>query len=1496
MAYFTKTTLRQTVERHLSGMTSEELDAATHAVETDPTEAQKASGNYRKAHVTLYGLLIAIENPKGSLRSGTDKSGKPWSVTMQNHYGYFKGHEGADGDHVDVFIGANLASDIAHIINQIDPETGKFDEHKVILGTRTAEDAQQVYLSNYAPDWQGCGGVATMPIDEFKTWLKDGDKSVPAAGSPTSDAQTDPIWDKLKSTFGSYPTDRDGLTGVYRHSETGQYYANVGDWATPDCMDAVQHVFKGHRIENEYSPKEPEWKQLKRPTADGPQANNDATRANGYCADCDRGFWADDFPAICPRCTGHNVTRLEAVREGVTEGPGAQANADAGPELGYQCVCGQQWTARGSGLPACATCRTVDGVSFQDEMHLTEFAEVLAFDTDYILLTDAKLPDGVLMRVRQTGMFADRINGNDRLYREEVVNDAIDRAMPRVRAGAMLSRYAHPPIAELPGGGTVFADIPNKESARIVDISRVQGDGRVKITREVLNTPDGHRIADAIRKRKPIGLSTRFTVPPGQIDRRTMADGRTVDMPRRMDIHTWDDVDDPAFSEAGRDAVLLTDSMREALGLPSFHVTPQPTGTPDLQTQRIDTAGRNSARGKQGATKMIPEKVQRALNDLYARLNALRTGRANKAQVLEARKALSDEIELAHRGGEAIGDAMAEACKVDAMMAVMGIEDTMIDPYKGGRPGPQGVNGADPNNSGVTGYGSDIERNGVQTMLNRVGNEEYDPAAERLIALSGAGNANKTAPGMDSATMQKLLALAEREERAHADALRREEVQAACDAQRTTTLAGFSTEQQDEILNHMVRPVATCAADVEKFTALHADAVNRMLAAERLRTTGYRGNGAQGNTVHDPASAVNRGSGISVMEGHPIIDEAFKDDKGQSPAYLKAVGEMCLAADDVMRDSTSQGQYDNPDSESTKQRRMINLRRLKPLLAEFARTKSDQAKDLAGWFTMNDALTNGGQRALVDSLMRDTSGQEQAKADAITTANLYNQPSIIMAYLVQKLWDMRWFQFVQGFGPGAYQEGTKAGWASTVLQNGQLGSTFRIPVEYRDYANMSGYAAQPLPHYDPGFLVPEGTGVDAVAYATAWLEFGPALRSAAITLSREGIFSMGNGPLNINAIGRGIFHAANDMSLRIDKAIADEHVNTADEYGAVAISSESPNYTFNSVYAPGGSVVVNLNPAKAAGTAPTGSDASIKYGANVVAGIRFQSAGNGSTAPYFGDGIGPAPIVRPRTKPTLSAAGQVSSVTTFPVTITPGGTAAAAAQGVFDKNSAIAQYAGGPASPNYAIDYQNGVIVFTAGYTGLSNNSGVAQAALSATNTLAYSYATNYDRFQIFNATLSAGLAFEGYLNSLIGQIELTAASMGENPRYVKPDMCWCSEKLSTYIKRATIFYQLNSPKGTELWPSPEFYGTRDDLNFARHNTPWNAGGTRFLLGRNGGGKYAIEEASQVRGPQFPFDANGKPIQRETMMVSERSAIFTPQVQDQSGTILNPLMRSVLVY
>lgn len=139
-------------------------------VDTNPSEAQKEAGNYKKGHIKINGFDVTIEQPAGSVRYGKDASGKKWSQVMNNTYGYIRGTEGVDGDHIDVFLGPDMNSDMVYVVDQVNTD-GSFDEHKVMMGFSSLEDARSAYLSNYEEGWKGLGNITGVALDEFKKWI-----------------------------------------------------------------------------------------------------------------------------------------------------------------------------------------------------------------------------------------------------------------------------------------------------------------------------------------------------------------------------------------------------------------------------------------------------------------------------------------------------------------------------------------------------------------------------------------------------------------------------------------------------------------------------------------------------------------------------------------------------------------------------------------------------------------------------------------------------------------------------------------------------------------------------------------------------------------------------------------------------------------------------------------------------------------------------------------------------------------------------------------------------------------------------------------------------------------------------------------------------------------------------------------------------------------------------------------------------------------------------
>lgn len=153
----------------------EKIAAAEAEVDVNPTDKQKEAGNYKKGHVQVGVFDITIEQPKGSVRSGVDANGNKWETTMQNTYGYIRGTEGVDGDHIDVF----LSNDIdgwngrrMFVVDQYN-EDGSFDEHKVMLGFNETDDAEAAYFANYDNDWakKHKTVVTGVNLEDFEKWI-----------------------------------------------------------------------------------------------------------------------------------------------------------------------------------------------------------------------------------------------------------------------------------------------------------------------------------------------------------------------------------------------------------------------------------------------------------------------------------------------------------------------------------------------------------------------------------------------------------------------------------------------------------------------------------------------------------------------------------------------------------------------------------------------------------------------------------------------------------------------------------------------------------------------------------------------------------------------------------------------------------------------------------------------------------------------------------------------------------------------------------------------------------------------------------------------------------------------------------------------------------------------------------------------------------------------------------------------------------------------------
>ena len=188
-----------------------------------PTEAQCLSGNYKVGRASIYGLAIAIEQPRGSYRAGIDsKTGKRWASRMAAHYGYINGTKGNDGDCVDCFIGFYPQSQAAFVINQ--NVGGKFDEHKVMLAYADEESARRAYLDSYERGWNGLASIIPISVSQLKWWLKNGDMRRPLRAENLPHEGLETMTRKVQWNSDALPYDQtlDQVLYEVRRSDAGE--------------------------------------------------------------------------------------------------------------------------------------------------------------------------------------------------------------------------------------------------------------------------------------------------------------------------------------------------------------------------------------------------------------------------------------------------------------------------------------------------------------------------------------------------------------------------------------------------------------------------------------------------------------------------------------------------------------------------------------------------------------------------------------------------------------------------------------------------------------------------------------------------------------------------------------------------------------------------------------------------------------------------------------------------------------------------------------------------------------------------------------------------------------------------------------------------------------------------------------------------------------------------------------------------------------------------
>lgn len=214
---------------------------AEKETDTTPTERQKEAGNYKKGHVQVGTFNITIENPKGSVRSGIDTEGNKWKTIMQNTYGYIRGTEGVDGDHIDVFLSDDIDGWNGRRVFVVDQynEDGSFDEHKVMLGFNETDDAEAAYFANYDSDWANNHKtvVTAVNLEDFEKWIDSSHrktkafaeyKSVKSVEEQSSGTQADRL-SEIKSRIEELHKEQEAAHGQSDIFEEARIISEIND-------------------------------------------------------------------------------------------------------------------------------------------------------------------------------------------------------------------------------------------------------------------------------------------------------------------------------------------------------------------------------------------------------------------------------------------------------------------------------------------------------------------------------------------------------------------------------------------------------------------------------------------------------------------------------------------------------------------------------------------------------------------------------------------------------------------------------------------------------------------------------------------------------------------------------------------------------------------------------------------------------------------------------------------------------------------------------------------------------------------------------------------------------------------------------------------------------------------------------------------------------------------------------------------------------------------
>jgi hypothetical protein len=1080
---------------------------------------------------------------------------------------------------------------------------------------------------------------------------------------------------------------------------------------------------------------------------------------------------------------------------------------------------------------------TADMVAIGDSIE-TPVEEYFALeDGEWEVLTD-KLEDGILMRVRQLAMVTDSVNKNKRIYPRKVVMDALKETKQRAKMGLVHSDYRHPKVV-IRDNKQAFVDEWDRKTAKVEKIEEPDANGRVFITRAILDTPHGRMVANDFKDGKPKGISTRMLMQAHG----AALDGETVLVADSMKIPTWDDMgmqDSPAVPDTQKYYTLLTDAVLTELGLETSKASAKETA--------------NAVTDKEKKKNMNPE--FKAALDAYVLLSVDET--PDKEAVTDARKEVAKVMRnLVNKKVEGFDLIEARKALVDA--------DGL---FGGGRDQPSIVEAKEISAAvgPAGGYARDIPASAIATQPDQKEDEvvpvkNEDAEADALLVKEFVAERKAAKAAAEAA---KAVA---------------DHIEAISDA-----VFGETPEEVKNSILETVKKTAKTIASVDAIVEAMLDNYGKVAAAAKLNAMGM---GASEVQIVDPYS----GGRTTIVASD------------RKPALWAEVDQITAAVDAVREKSSMGGKISAQEKAIRAANRPIIEKWCENLLQNKATAKT------AGEFV--SALDSLDQFSSAPFAM-DT----VAATDATVLSNFYNQPTVSTALIVQSYQDLTALQYVDPIGPSTGNGDPN--WTSIPNGQGMPGWVLRIPSE--TYVAPTGVGVEAVrPNWGSfygGLQVADNTGIPEGVVSTVWESFATTPRNIGFSVTRGTSRAAGLGPLNLDIVARHMYHVTYGKNRTLDNAIYSDMLQSSDAYLSVPVTNESVNLTYNSSYNAAGSVIVNLNPRKAASAVPavatstTSADPYIQFGANVTAAIRTTGGatpGASGATIYSGTSYGTTPIVKTKITADLNQNGSYSTTTTYPVTVSA---PASMIVGYLDGTGQVQSYPSSwlnasPGVATFAVDYETGVLAFSSGLSG----SGVL---VTTATTVTYSYATNFDNltptlaggnlqsFTLLGANdlsqLAVTLSKETYLSSVLTQIDLTANKMGSASNWMSPNLMISTLNFSGMITPDSTFYKLNSPDGTVLFPAdqPSAYFNRNGIMGCRHNGIWDCGDHRALLTRKGSTKYGVGLPAQFNGPYPKYDASSLLIAEDAYYLEEYSTIATPLVQNSAGTIFNAPSRTII--